>query len=139
LIRELVALTRYQVPPEIELRIQAPEHLLCWLPESPLRQSLLNLVLNSAQALGNNGGAIVIDAHRSGGRIELSVTDTGPGFSEETLAAGVRPFVTGRSGGTGLGLAIVQRFVRDVGGKLSLSNAEPHGACVRLTIPLHFA
>ncbi|WP_348529969.1 ATP-binding protein [Methylocaldum sp. RMAD-M] len=38
-------------------------------------------------------------------------------------------------GGTGLGLAMVQRFTRDLGGQLDISNVEPRGARVSLTLP----
>jgi two-component system NtrC family sensor kinase len=137
MVRELVALTRYQIPPEIALYFDGPERLMCRLPECRLRQSLLNLILNSAEALGKDKGTILIEAREDGDRIALTVTDTGPGFNREMLDGGVRPFVTGRPGGTGLGLAMVQRFVRDLGGQLTLANAEPHGARIRLMIPAH--
>jgi two-component system NtrC family sensor kinase len=136
MVRELVALTRYQVPSGIGLGFKGPENLMCRLPECRLRQSLLNLILNSAQVLPEGKGAILIEARPEGDeRILLTVTDDGPGFAREMLDSGVRSFVTGRPGGTGLGLAMVQRFVRDLGGQLSLANAEPRGACVRLLIP----
>jgi two-component system NtrC family sensor kinase len=134
MVRELVALTRYQVPPGVRLSFNGPENLMCRLPECRLRQSLLNLILNSAEALCEEG-AILIEARSEGESIVLTVTDDGPGFAKEVLDSGIRPFVTGHSGGTGLGLAMVQRFVRDLGGQLSLANAEPRGACVRLLIP----
>lgn len=133
--RELVSLTRYQIPPEIGLRVEGPESLMCWLPECRLRQTLLNLILNAAQALGKNPGIICVDIRPDGERISLSVFDNGPGFSREMLGSGIRPFATGKPGGTGLGLAMVQRFVRDLGGQLHLANLEPRGACVRLSIP----
>lgn len=135
MVRELVSLTRYQVPPGIALDFEGPETLICRLPECRLRQSLLNLILNSADVLRERGGAILIQARRNGERIELTVTDNGPGFGREMLDNGIRPFATGRPGGTGLGLAMVQRFVRDIGGQLALTNAEPRGARVRILIP----
>ncbi|CAL1239999.1 sensor histidine kinase [Candidatus Methylocalor cossyra] len=135
LIRELVSLTRYQIPPGIQLEFQGPEHLPCRLPECRLRQSLLNLILNSAQALKDGRGHILIEAQPQGDRIALTVSDDGPGFTKEMIDSGIRPFATGRPGGTGLGLAMVQRFVRDLGGQLSLDNRVPHGARVRLLIP----
>ncbi|MGX2041028.1 sensor histidine kinase [Methylocaldum sp. MU1018] len=134
-IRELVALTRYQIQPDIRLGWTASSDLACRLPECRLRQTLLNLILNSAQAIGEHGGAIEIRAERDDDHIRLTVTDSGPGFSAELLQNGIRPFATGRAGGTGLGLAMIQRFTRDMGGQLDLSNIEPHGARVSLTLP----
>jgi two-component system NtrC family sensor kinase len=137
MVQELVSLTRYQIPPEIRLDFDGPGRLMCRLPEGRLRQTLLNLILNAAEALGRDQGTIRIEAHQDGDRIALTVTDDGPGFSREMLDTGIRPFATGRPGGTGLGLAMVQRFVRELGGQLSLANAEPHGACVRLLLPAY--
>jgi signal transduction histidine kinase len=135
LVRELVALTRYQIPSQIELRCDLPESLICRVPESSLRQAILNLVLNAAQAIDQQAGKIVISARRDEEWIYISVTDDGPGLSRDLLNTGVRPFATGRPQGTGLGLAIVQRFVRDAGGQLKLANLFPHGACITLQLP----
>jgi two-component system NtrC family sensor kinase len=96
----------------------------------------LNLVLNAAQAIGeSNKGSIIIEAERRNDQVILSVRDDGPGFPQTMLDNGIRPFSTGRVGGTGLGLAIVQRFTRDLGGEIELSNQQPRGACVKLTLP----
>lgn len=135
LVRELVALTRYQVPRHITLNCEVPKDLMCRLPEGDLRQALLNLILNAAQALDEMPGTILIDVRREENSICIDITDDGPGFSEEMLASGIRPFSTGRPRGTGLGLAIVQRFARDAGGQIKLSNRLPHGACVSLVLP----
>lgn len=135
LVRELVALTRYQIPSQIELRHEVPRNLVCRLPECNLRQALLNLVLNAAQAKDGESGEIVIKAWREADWLCLSVCDDGPGFSQEVLNEGVRPFASGRPQGTGLGLAIVQRAVRDIGGHLELTNSVPKGARVTLQLP----
>jgi len=132
---ELVSLIRYQVPPGIRLDFRGPDSLMCRLPECRLRQSLLNLILNSAEVLREGKGSIMVEASSEDERVVLTVTDDGPGFAKEMLDSGIRPFATGRPGGTGLGLAMVQRFVRDLGGQLSLANTKPHGACVRLLLP----
>lgn len=135
LVRELVALTRYQIPSQVRLRYDVHSDLVCRLPDSNVRQALLNLVLNAAQALDGNKGEIMIRAWRDGDWLHLSVSDDGPGFSAELLQRGVRPFVSGSPQGTGLGLAIVQRVVRDIGGHLQLTNQLPKGARVVLTLP----
>ena len=51
------------------------------------------------------------------------------------LSYGIRPFRTSRPRGTGLGLAMVQRFVKDCGGSIKLSNQQPRGACVTVLLP----
>ncbi len=135
LIRDLVALTRYQIAETIQLEIEAPCALPVHLPESGLRQALLNLILNAADALEGNSGTIRIKARTSKQGLRIDVQDDGIGFSKDMLEHGIRPFRTSRQRGTGLGLAMVQRFVKDVGGTISLTNQETHGACVSIFLP----
>jgi two-component system NtrC family sensor kinase len=137
LIDEFLNLVRYQVPAGIRLEAQIPTDLICLLPAAGLRQALLNLVLNAVQVLGETGH-VWVGAQRLGERLVIDVSDDGPGFSEDMLSMGIRPFATGRSGGTGLGLAMVRRFTRDHNGELELANREPHGARVRFSLPCAF-
>jgi signal transduction histidine kinase len=133
-LEELATLIRYQLPTHIKLAVDVEPGLECVLPEDGLRQALLNLVLNSVQAMQQQAGTIVIEARRDGERLNVRVVDDGPGFPDEVLS-GIRTFVTSRDSGTGLGLAIVRRFARDLGGEIALSNRQPHGACVTLALP----
>ncbi len=135
LVKELVALTRYQLPPCIELAYDIPGGLECCLPDGGLRQALLNLVLNAAQAMEKKSGIVQINARTENGNLNIEVSDDGPGFSEDMLNHGIRAFSTSRIRGTGLGLAMVQRFARNLGGRIELSNLHPQGARVRLTLP----
>ena len=135
LIRDLVVLTRYQIAECIRLDIDAPCPLPVHLPESGIRQALLNLILNAADALEGNPGTICIKAYIDNRGFHIDVQDDGIGFSKDMLEHGIRPFRTSRQRGTGLGLAMVQRFVKDVGGTISLTNQSTHGACVSLLLP----
>jgi two-component system NtrC family sensor kinase len=140
MIRDMVALIRYQIPHDITLSVEVPDTQFCRLPESRIRQCLLNLILNAAQAMGSHAGHIEIRVEPEvNGQITLLVADDGPGFNAEILQSGIRPFVTGKAGGTGLGLAMVQRFVRELGGHLHLEQNQPQGARVRLVIPARHA
>jgi len=135
LVKELLALTRYQIPQHIALTADIPAGLECHLPSCGLRQALLNLILNAALALDQTPGTVAVRASREEGHIAIEVSDDGPGFDEDMLRHGIRAFSTSRIRGTGLGLAMVQRFARDLGGRIELSNRQPHGACVRLLLP----
>ncbi|MEQ1635311.1 MAG: HAMP domain-containing sensor histidine kinase [Methylococcales bacterium] len=135
LIRDLVALTRYQVPEVIQLTIDTPPHLMVNLPESGLRQALLNLLLNAADAMEGAAGAVNVQAFQDELGVHINVRDEGSGFSQDMLDNGIRPFRTSRQRGTGLGLSMVQRFVKDVGGTIKLSNQQPLGACVSVVLP----
>ncbi len=135
LIRDLVTLTRYQIAESVRLEIDAPYPLPVQLPESALRQALLNLILNSAEALEGEPGVVSIKARKDAQGLHIDVIDNGHGFSEDILNYGIRPFRTSRQRGTGLGLAMVQRFVKDMGGSIRLTNYQPHGACVSIVLP----
>ena len=104
LIRELLALTRYQIAESIHLEIDAPDALPVHLPESGIRQALLNLILNAADALEEDSGLIRIKARTDNQGLQIDVLDNGPGFSQDMLSYGIRPFRTSRQRGTGLGL-----------------------------------
>jgi signal transduction histidine kinase len=135
LIGDLLTLTRYQVLETIALSCEAPEHLMVYLPQSGVRQALLNLILNAADALDNEPGSICIKVRGSTEDLRIDVCDNGHGFSQDMLSYGIRPFRTSRPRGTGLGLAMVQRFVKDCGGSIKLSNQQPRGACVTVLLP----
>ncbi len=135
LLRDIVTLIRYQISPAINLEIRANPELTVHLPESMLRQALLNLLLNAADAIGEQGGTCVLTVSTDEQALVISVSDDGKGFSQEMLEYGIRPFRSGHQRGTGLGLAMVQRFVKSIDGKLKLSNLQPCGANVSLILP----
>ena len=135
LINDLIRLTRYQIDEKIQLEVNIPQLLPVHMPQSGLRQVLLNLILNAAEAIEDRVGLICISAKFNQQSLQIDVTDNGPGFSQDMLDYGIRPFRTSRSRGTGLGLAMVQRFVKNIGGIIKLGNQTPNGACVSVMIP----
>ena len=59
-----------------------------------------------------------------GNRVEVSVSDTGSGLTEEECGRLFTPYYTTKQHGTGLGLAIVQSVVSDHGGKISVESSK---------------
>ncbi|MDQ2696560.1 MAG: HAMP domain-containing histidine kinase, partial [Pseudomonadota bacterium] len=134
-VTSLLDLARYQIPAAVRLHSDIAAGLTWRLPEGRLRQVLLNLVLNAAQAIGDRPGNITVAGGVNDNGLRIQVRDDGPGFPPPLLVSGPRAFVSGREGGTGLGLIMVRRFVEDLGGRLHLANDQPHGARVTLEIP----
>jgi two-component system sensor histidine kinase HydH len=97
-----------------------------------IRQLLLNVALNAAAAAE---GVVSLDVWRDAGYIAVAITDDGPGFADDALAAFGTPFFSTRPGGTGLGLAASVRIARDHGGSLSVDEAHSPGARVVLRLP----
>jgi signal transduction histidine kinase len=103
-----------------------------------LSQVLMNLVLNSAQAM-ENGGTITIAAHEMKPEelVEISISDTGCGIPADILPHVFEPFFTTKRGkGTGLGLSISQAYVRSHGGDLRLESVAGSGTTVRMRLPI---
>ncbi len=100
-----------------------------------VQDALLNLVLNARDACGSSG-QITISAHTIGEIwVEITVSDTGPGFTLEALEKALNPFFTTKgSDGSGLGLPMVYDTVKLAGGDLNLKNT-PSGASVVLRLP----
>jgi two-component system NtrC family sensor kinase len=136
LIRDLAALTRYQIAEDIRLEVEAAAPLNAYIPAGGLRQALLNLILNAAEALEGSAGTIRVTAAQDAEGIRIEVADDGHGFPQQLLEQGIQPFRTTRQRGTGLGLAMAQRFVKEAGGSIRLRNQSPHGACVSLFFPV---
>ena len=91
--------------------------------EGQLKQILINLVVNSIQALEGKSGEITIDIEKTGNNeVILKIIDNGPGIREDDLARIFDPFFSTKKDGTGLGLAIVQRLCSNLNIDLSVSS-----------------
>ncbi len=106
-----------------------------------MQDSLLNLILNARDAIGLRGGRIVVTARPVQETwLEISVADTGPGFTEEALNRGLDPFFTTKGGeGSGLGLSMIYDHIKLAGGTVKLANRPEGGAKVTLRLPLRRA
>ena len=126
------------------LDIDLPDGALLLDPGS-LQDSILNLILNArhATAAAGSGSAgdapeatIRVAARVRGRWLELTVTDSGPGFSPEALTRATEPFFTTKPGqGSGLGLSMVYDQTKLAGGTLRLDNVPGGGGRVRLRLP----
>ncbi len=107
--------------------------------ESQLRQVLLNLVLNAAQAVREMAAdrrVVELDAEARPDLVAMVVRDRGDGIPPDEMDRVRRAFYTRRRGGSGLGLAIAERFVEAQGGHIELENLEPHGFEARVVLPI---
>src|SRR5712692_1706437 len=99
-----------------------------------LHRALQNLVLNAIDAMPQ-GGELTIRTGTLGARVEISVSDTGSGLTQEECGRLFTPYYTTKQHGTGLGLAIVQSVVSDHGGKISVESTKEKGTTFRIELP----
>ena len=101
-----------------------------------MRQVLHNLFKNAAEAAESDEAPQVnVETGREGGQVFLTVCNNGKSFSKEMLHNAFEPYVTDKPTGTGLGLPVVKKIIEEHGGRISLSNQNGGGACVKIALP----
>lgn len=101
-----------------------------------MRQVLHNLFKNAAEAAESDETPQVnVETGREGGQVFLTVCNNGKSFSKEMLHNAFEPYVTDKPTGTGLGLPVVKKIIEEHGGRISLSNQNGGGACVKIALP----
>lgn len=102
-----------------------------------IRQLVHNLLQNAQDAVaGVSEPRITIRTEQKDGALLLAIEDNGVGVPDALLARVFEPYVTTKPKGTGLGLAIVKKIVEEHAGKVEIENLRPHGAAVRIMLPL---
>jgi len=107
--------------------------------QESIRRALANLIDNAAEAM--QGSLLrVLGMHSSlsedGGSVEIAVSDTGHGLTDEIRERLFLPFYSTKSRGTGLGLSIAAKIVQEHGGSLRAEANSPKGARFLLRLPL---
>jgi two-component system, NtrC family, sensor kinase len=103
---------------------------------SQLRQCLVNLVRNAAEATAaKGGGRVTLRTRKAGDRAVIEVEDTGIGIAPEVLPRLFDTFFSTKEGGSGLGLALTQQIVKDHGGDLAVESTVGRGTTFTVSIP----
>ncbi|WP_192553496.1 PAS domain-containing sensor histidine kinase [Pseudomonas sp. IzPS59] len=150
LVQGITGLLRSSLGPGIRIETQFPDDLEAVLADTnQLELAVLNLATNARDAMPE-GGSVVIGAEprvvlqqsqstlAAGRYVCLSVTDTGEGMDDATLASATDPFFTtkGLGKGTGLGLSMVHGFIEQLGGRFILKSVKGQGTCAELWLPV---
>jgi two-component system, NtrC family, nitrogen regulation sensor histidine kinase NtrY len=121
-------------PPITFRRSMSDEALTISADPDLLHRALSNLVLNAMDAMPD-GGTLTMDAARNGDWVELRVSDTGSGMTEEESRHLFTPYYTTKQYGTGLGLAIVQSVVSDHHGTIRVESKPGSGTTFVVELP----
>lgn len=121
----------------ITLNIGVDEHVRTFtLDPGQIRQAMVNLITNAADAIGNSGKIeLMATTFPEGDGLILAVVDDGHGMDEETQREVFEPFFTTKLHGTGLGLAVARKIVEEHGGSIEISSAPGVGTTVFLLLP----
>ncbi len=118
----------YELDPNASRMITEPEKI---------RQAVVNLVINAADATGQ-GGKILLRTRLRDDHVEIEIEDNGCGISAENLEKVFDPFFTTKEPGrgTGLGLAVCLGLVESMGGSMNLVSEEGRGTTALLRLPV---
>jgi signal transduction histidine kinase len=142
LVREVVSEVEVARSHLVRVRVEVPAHFPpLWADRERVHQVLFNLLDNAVQ-FTPPGGDVVVSAVRLAGRVEVRVSDTGPGIPPEHL-----PFLFERfyrvdqarsrgEGGTGIGLAIARSIVESHGGRISAKSEVGKGSEFAFDLPV---
>ena len=145
LVQEMAELLRISIPKNCAIRYYFTRPLpLIWGDPSQLRQVVMNLLLNAAEAMVEHGGTIfvktgVIEVDGVPPQLTLEVRDTGAGMSADVRSRIFDPFFTTKRAGRGLGLAAVRGIVQAHHSHIEVESEPGAGCTFRVMFPVSHA
>ena len=158
LVEEMVRMARSTIPQNVKISSDLKADIpLVSVDASQLRQVVMNLIINAAEAIGEAQGEVCVSLEkaaigggrqeidhlgapiRPGGYVCLQVIDNGCGMDAETQQRIFEPFYTTKFAGRGLGMAAVLGIIKGHKGALQLSSQPGQGSTFRVFLPLQTA
>jgi len=149
LVHGMADLLERSLGPSVRIETRFPLSIpLVNTDSNQLEMALLNLAVNARDAMPQGGPLMIAarpetvalphDRLQPGQYVCLSLTDTGEGMDEDTLARAIDPFFTTKEAGkgTGLGLAMVHGLAEHSGGRLILRSEKGRGTTAELWLPV---
>lgn len=154
LLDEMVKMLHSGIKKNVAIELELPDILLIVADNSQIQQVVMNLIINAAEAIGENNGTIRIAleetellAGQSGrdftgktipaGRyVCLEVSDDGCGMDEETQGRVFEPFYTTKFAGRGLGMSATLGIIKSHDGVLQMASSLGTGTTFRVYLPL---
>ncbi len=134
--REVVAFAKaHKSIRRCTLRVTGDESVIVRGNPTMMRQLLLNLILNSAEAAGGSG-QIDVNVRREKLEAVIEVHDSGPGIPLEERETIFKAFFTSKEAGAGLGLMSVKAYVSAHRGSIEVGDSHLGGACFRISLPI---
>ena len=131
----------YDVPPKVALRREqrAPDAFVS-IDNEQFRRALVNVVENACQAMRGDddaraGGRLTVATRDTGQRVEIAITDTGPGMPADVMARIFEPLYSTKGFRVGLGLPTVKQIMERHGGGIEFASQEGAGTQTVLWLP----
>ena len=115
---------------------KVPDGLLLYIDKELFKQALLNIIMNSVEAIGNKpDGRVSVSLKVESDGIHISISDNGSGIKEKEIEKIFDPFFTTKPRGTGLGLSVVNNIIKAHGGMIEVESVEGKGTTFDIIIP----
>ncbi|XOV88095.1 MAG: ATP-binding protein [Pseudomonadota bacterium] len=135
-MRSMLKLIRASIPRKIRFHSTLEEGLYVYGDVVQLRQAVMNLLANATESLGMAEGDVTLTLGRAGERVQIIVSDTGPGLNEDELRQAFVPLYSTKIAGRGLGLPAVQAIVKAHNGEVVIESRPGEGTRVKIWLPL---
>ncbi|WP_421899491.1 sensor histidine kinase [Maridesulfovibrio sp.] len=138
-MKSAMDLVSSQVPANVTLDMEIPEHIIVHADQHKIQEAFINLLINAVQAIGADPGSITVTAFMDQESTVIRVNDTGQGMDPETMERIFDPFFSTKEvgQGTGLGLYIVYGIIEKHQGSIRTESSPGEGTSFYITLPLH--
>ncbi|HEY5294397.1 MAG TPA: PAS domain S-box protein [Gaiellaceae bacterium] len=138
-VSDMESMLRRLIGEDVELATRLDPQIAHVLADpTQIEQVIVNLTVNAREAMPSGGSVSIETANSATDRgtfVELRLTDTGTGMTEDQRLQLFEPFFTTKDGGTGLGLATVYGIVEQSGGTIEVDSAPGMGSTFRILLP----
>jgi signal transduction histidine kinase len=113
---------------EVQIVSQTSGSIYAWIDSKKLARAIYNLLLNACQFAKKGAGApkVAVKLWEDDDKIEISISDSGPGVADSIRETLFQPFVSaGKENGVGLGLTLAQHIAQEHGGEVRLEKSVP--------------
>jgi PAS domain S-box-containing protein len=101
-----------------------------------IKQALLNLLKNAAEAMPN-GGKLLIDVQKDSSRVKISISDTGCGIPDDIRNKIFNLYFTTKDSGSGIGLSIVNQVISEHSGNITVESKVNEGTRFLIELPVN--
>ena len=135
-------LEEHGLPAPVRLRLELEAGIEMPLDRDRLRRVVVNVIDNACDAMdgkepaGDRAPLLTVGTRVNGGRLEITVGDTGHGMAPEVAAKAFEPLFSTKAFGVGLGLPLVKQIMEQHGGGVEITSQEERGTEVVLWLPL---